>query len=278
MNQSARLKSRISAVLKALALVGAIAGAVVTIGAALQTAIAGPTQKIVFDGKAANGEPLKLTGILTKPRGAGPFPAVVDLHGCSGIWPDRDLLWVTKLAGWGYVVLQVESYIARGRSNVCDRPWDMSGPLIARDAHAAKSHLAGLAFVDGDRIAVMGFSNGGWATLAAVDDFGGLGGDPFRAAVALYPWCLDRLVSLDAPLLILIGEADDWTPASRCETMLSGEESAHEVTLIVYPGTTHAFDVEGYDTNYLGHRMRYNPDATADAVARVRGFLAKHLR
>jgi hypothetical protein len=47
---------------------------------------------------------------------------------------------------------------------------------------------------------------------------------PFQAAIAFYPWCLPRMQQLNAPLLILIGEADNWTPASRYQDMLRQSE------------------------------------------------------
>ena len=34
--------------------------------------------------KGKDGQPIILAGILIKPQGNGPFPAVVLLHGCSG--------------------------------------------------------------------------------------------------------------------------------------------------------------------------------------------------
>src|SRR3989339_2086767 len=45
--------------------------------------------------------PLNLTARLSKPEGEGPFPAVVLLHGCSGMQPGRDSLWARRIAGWG---------------------------------------------------------------------------------------------------------------------------------------------------------------------------------
>ena len=37
-----------------------------------------------FKNEDLNGNPLKLTSILKKPDGNGPFPAIVLLHGCGG--------------------------------------------------------------------------------------------------------------------------------------------------------------------------------------------------
>ncbi len=234
---------------------------------------------VEFAGKTVAGAPLTLTGILTKPAGNGPFAAVVMLHGCAGIRP-KHATWAARIAGWGYVALQVDSLGPRDEWNICNRPQAVSASTRSGDAHAAKAYLAGLGFVDRARIAVAGWSHGGWSTLRAV------GNDvladqpraaPFKAAVAFYPWCLTRLVRLDAPLLILIGEQDDWTPADRCEAMRLEGETRRQMTIKAYPGATHAFDAEGLDLTYLGHRLKYRPAATSDAAVRFRDFLRTHL-
>ena len=62
-------------------------------------------------------EPITLTGKLTKPQGNEPFPAVVLLHGCSGIIKNVDD-WAKRLAIWGYVSLQVDSFGPRGYSDI----------------------------------------------------------------------------------------------------------------------------------------------------------------
>ena len=42
-------------------------------------------------------------------EGDGPFPAVVLLHGCSGVAP-RSRMWAEKLNSWGYATLIVDSF------------------------------------------------------------------------------------------------------------------------------------------------------------------------
>ena len=57
-------------------------------------------------------------GYLTKPKGAGPFPAVVLLHSCLGLPSDRQAIGTT-LAGWGYVALFVDDFATRGLRDTC---------------------------------------------------------------------------------------------------------------------------------------------------------------
>lgn len=239
---------------------------------------------VSFQSPAAHtgGSPLNLTGRLKKPDGLGPFPAVVLLHGCGGISPKRDHRWAERLAGWGYVTLQADSFRPRGLSSVCTYSGHDADDILRKrvaDAYDAKRYLAGLPFVDRSRIAVMGWSHGGFTTLQTLyreTD------DPFRAAVALYPSCRGILTGLNAPLLILIGEADDWALAARCVEMMPKEQAASEVTLKIYPGAYHGFDILDANTNVRGsrgmHHLQYQPEAEADSIVRVRAFFERYLK
>jgi dienelactone hydrolase len=223
------------------------------------------------------GDPLMLAGKLTKPQGNGPFPAVVLLHGCAGIWEYRDDLWAKRFADWGYVALQVDSFKPRSLSSICDDVTLLISMLITRvkDAYDAKSYLAGLPFVDRNRIAVMGWSHGGWTILYAINQ---KRDDPFNSAIAFYPYCDQPLLNVNAPLLILIGEEDDWTPANMCSTQMPTGQIGHEVILKIYPNSHHGFDGEGIDTFVSGHKIRSNPVARADAIIQIKTFLNKHLK
>jgi dienelactone hydrolase len=125
----------------------------------------------------------------------------------------------------------------------------------------------------------MGWSHGGWTTISVVDQ---KSEDPFRLAIAFYPYCNRTLIGFNAPLLILIGEKDDWTPAGMCTSRMGSVQTGHEVILKVYPDAYHGFDGEGLDMVAAGHdgghRMLYNRAAAADAIIQVRTFLAKHLK
>lgn len=225
---------------------------------------------------------LTVTAELTQPDGDGPFPAVVMLHGCSGPWKPWGDLWSGRLVRWGYVVLQVDSFGPRGYpEGICDRPGAVAATARAEDAHVAKGYLQGLPFVDPDRIGVLGMSHGGWSALWAVQNSYLVEtprSDPFKAAATLYPYCEEALYRLDAPLLILIGELDDWTPASRCEGMTVDDPAGQGAALEVYPQATHVFDVDLPERTYLGHSLQHHPEAADDAEARIKAFLAEHLR
>jgi len=211
---------------------------------------------------AADGTAERIPSSLLKPEGSGPFPAVVMLHDCSGLGPNSSGApgrWANELVAHGYVVIVPDSFGSRGFPNgVCTDA--TRGPRVApvqraRDAHAALAALRALAYVDGGRVGLMGGSHGGSTTLVAMlPQRGAAAGRPgFAAAVALYPGCAaapGRLIgdasgghrSL-APLLILVGELDDWTPAEPCRRLAEAAQKAGSpVAIKVYPGAYHSFD------------------------------------
>jgi dienelactone hydrolase len=110
--------------------------------------------------KNKDGSPLVLKGVLTKPEGDGPFPAIVLLHGWCGheFGKLRSEAWSNRLVDWSYVTLQLDSIGPRNASNDCsDKTYAFSMALArVRDAYDAKSHLSKLPFVDRNRIALMG--------------------------------------------------------------------------------------------------------------------------
>ena len=135
------------------------------------------------------------------------------------------------------------------------------------DAFGALLYLAGLPFIDPERIAVVGYSQGGGVALSAVklDGFRTLFERQFRAAVAYYPLCEVSMGGVSVPTVVLIGELDDITPARQCEQMMrrrSGEGST--LRLVVYPGAYHAFNsvrLRGKPEHFYGGRLEYNEAA-----------------
>jgi len=79
---------------------------------------------------------------------------------------------------------------------------------------------------------------------------------------------------------VLIGEADDWTPAERCREMIKqARRDGAVIALTVYPGAYHAFDVAQLKPGMrvLGHWVEYDEAAARDAAQKLRAFLAANL-
>ena len=238
-------------------------------------------------GKELKQEPgLPLWGHLNKPAGPGPYPAVVLLHGCAGIRPAHER-WASVLTEQGHVTLLLDSFGPRNASSVCKDYLGIVSPNHrALDAHGALAYLQGLPFVDRARIGVVGWSHGGNSALAAVNSAGITARLPerFQASIAFYPYCHGG-GNFDLPTLILLGEADDWTPVRRCQEFKArSKNGGATIELIAFPGAFHAFDVpelhrgrsiEG--PNGKTYWIQYNKRAHEDAAKKVKSFLAEHL-
>lgn len=285
----------------------------------------GTTSSLSIATTGANGVPEQIPVRLLKPDGPGPFPAVVIMHDCSGLGPrssgapDR---WARELAGRGYVIVIPDSFTTRGHAGgVCSDPSprraEVSPIRRARDAYAALAFVRTLPYVDGSRVGLMGGSHGGSTTLASMvapeSDREPLANDKrsgFTAAVALYPGCASRLGTWRvvrqsgasgpitgytatykslAPLLILIGENDDWTPADACRKLTeSAQQAGYPVAIKVYPRAHHSFDSNN-PVRYVATRVNANspsgrgattggdPEAWADSIREVLAFFGRYL-
>jgi dienelactone hydrolase len=185
--------------------------------------------------------------------------------------------------------LRLDSFTARGYSNVCGDPGQVSPGERAQDVFAAAYLLAARPDVRTDRIAVLGLSHGGGLQFTSPGDHEEL--RPWRerlaarhgklvASVALYGGCRPNPgYPVMIPLLALLGGRDDWTPAPPC-VALANTQANGIMQAIVYPDAYHSFDAaSGIEKPYsaYGHLLAYNPAATADAHKRVPEFLYRYL-
>lgn len=266
--------------------------------APLPAAAAGsPSYERVSIGSA--GDEQRLDGVLFRPAGRGPFPAVVALHGCGGLWrQDGDLSarhadWAQILTAAGYAVLLPDSYGSRGLGSQCgvrDISVRASRERVG-DAASARRWLQGQPGIKPDAISLLGWSGGGATVLAAIrKDRRPADGKPdFARAIAFYPGCRTQLESRDfaarLPALILIGEADDWTPPTPCDLLAKAARTRGEpVELVLYPGAVHDFDhprlalkqrkdIAFSATGTGSATVGTHPEAREDAIRRVRAFL-----
>jgi dienelactone hydrolase len=224
----------------------------------------------------ADGHGPDIRGFLAKPQGAGPFPAVVLLHSCLGLPANRRAI-ETALSGSGYVALFVDDFASRGLKETCA----VDFPEVVADAYGALAYLSRLPFVDPSRIAAVGFSQGADAALAIASGrlasaFALPEGLSFKAAAAFYPPCPNQAeASLTIPTLILIGAADDVTPAADCKRLASRQSG--EIKLVIYPNARHGFDDPefGDGRRLLGMTLAYDHAAAVESKNELGAFLAK---
>jgi dienelactone hydrolase len=230
---------------------------------------AAATEMVEFKGKDKE----IVRGRLTRPEGKGPFPAVILLHGCLGIDQHYNV-WAKRLGSWGYVALQINSFGPQGKLSVCGPP-----SRRAQDLCDARYYLAALPYVDSGRIGLMGWSQGAAAALASFCSklSAQKQKNPFRATIAFYPYCYKPLVEMNSPLLVLVGDRDDYCSAALWRERMPLRKTREDMIVKIYPGADHCFDAEGVDMEYMGHRLRCCPVASSDAVLQVRDFFARYL-
>jgi dienelactone hydrolase len=269
--------------------------AVFAVAIAASTAYAAPERVEIPAGDAT-----ALHGVLFRPDGPGPAPAVVALHGCDGLMNrggrilPRFADWGNRLAAAGLTVLFPDSFGTRGLTRQCrvrERRVRSSRERVA-DANAARHWLQNQGYVVKNRVSLLGWSTGGIAALWAVRPRARVrdGLPDFRSAVSFYPGCrrLDTAAwSARIPTLILVGQADDWSPAAACERMVAGARGrSARASIVVYPGAYQEFDRANYavrlrsglaySVNGTGRaHVGSNAAARADALKRVPEWLLR---
>ncbi len=216
--------------------------ALLLIAFGISGAHAAPFEPVSIPTANISSSPEPLIAFLFKPAGAGPHPAVVMLHGCGGAYDGKGVLgsrhrmWGEYFASQGYEALMLDSFSSRDIKEICtvkfgDRTIKESERV--GDAYAALAWLRQQNNVDAKRIAVLGWSHGAGVTLDTITHRPDPAqvGSGFKAAVSFYPGCTARENHPDrfhpySPLLVLIGESDDWTPAAPCKALTAAVAGA----------------------------------------------------
>ncbi|MCO6055849.1 dienelactone hydrolase family protein [Pseudomonas sp. MOB-449] len=223
---------------------------------------------------------------LFTPEGRGPFPTVLVFHGCSGQSP----MFMRNVTGWllpaGYAVMFVDSHAARGIKDwhpVCDGKL-LWGNERAIDVYAALALVRQNPAIDSSRLALLGYSHGGWTILDALSYDGSAGhGFPatgkgalagVRGVIAYYPYCgfpahLRDGLGQRTPVLMFLGGKDHITDHQQCLTALDSV-AGERLELVQYGDADHVFDQRS-DLN------TYQPSLAQDAQRRALAFLRENL-
>ena len=256
--------------------------------------VTGPDRIIVHSGT------LRLSALLWRPPGKGPFPAVLFNHG-RGLTPQTEgrVEGITRLghdfAGRGYVFLAL---FRRGEDlsadqgvfigDLLERERATNGDVAAKklqlrllETDHLSDALAGLAFlrslreVDPGRVAVIGHSFGGSLALLVAERVRSLRSAViFAAAAGSWEGSADlrqRLIAavarLSVPVLLVYAANDSSVaPGKVLDAVMTRHSKTHRLKL--FPAFGKSAD-EGHGFVYLG---------VASWKKDVFAFLAKHMR
>ncbi len=207
-------------------------------------------------GKGSNANPeTEITVDLYIPKEASadnPVPAVVLLHGAAGVIGSRERLYAQQFAEMGIAAAVVDAFSPRREmaTGFIDRLLNITETMMLADAYATLKHLDERSDVDGSKVALMGFSYGGMATVFAayeqVAEMLATEGQRFAAHVSFYGPCIarfDRNEATGAPVLMLLGAEDEITDPQRCREIAQDlEEGGSPSEVVVYEGAYHQWD------------------------------------
>jgi dienelactone hydrolase len=270
-------------------------GAAALLALTVPTAQAERIQLIAPDGIALKAH------WMPRPEG-GVGPAVVALHGCGGLfertgtafdprYPD----YVARLHRAGYHVLLPDSFGSRGKGSTCAEPYGKRSITVETrrgDAIAAVDWLSTHPDVNPRGIVLLGWSHGGTTALSALNSAGPAHARNVAAAIVFYPGCssfLKQSFQLQAPVLMLLGEKDDWTPPGRCIELAERTRKAQpdvDLDVHLYSDSYHGFDSTqpvrfrtdvSNGVSPRGVHAGGNRAARAAALAEIDAFLASRL-
>lgn len=178
------------------------------------------------------------------------FPLIIALAGSKG-WAEHHIDYLQMYREMGIATFEINSFKSRNVTSTVGSQIAVTTAMMILDSYKALDVLCNHPNINADKIAVTGWSLGGGVALYA-------GWEPLRKAInpahsfvahlAFYPPCIVEPLNLNftsAPIRILIGELDNWTPADPCVELVSKlQDSGADINSTVYPESHHSFDRE----------------------------------
>jgi dienelactone hydrolase len=223
---------------------------------------------------------------------AGPRPAVIALHGCGGLYAAkggrlaeryREYTRLFHAAGW-HVALP-DSFGGGSLCTVSNDQRDVKVEDRRADVMATLAWLQSRSDVDPARIAIVGWSHGATTALNATNARRTVFAQGIAGVAAFYPGCSSlvmRPYAVSAPVLMQVGEKDDWTPAAHCQQLheiVTRSGATTPFRVVVHADSHHDFDAtrpvrfRPDVANGKGAHSGGNPAARATSMAALMDFL-----
>ncbi|MGI9312627.1 MAG: dienelactone hydrolase family protein [Alphaproteobacteria bacterium] len=177
------------------------------------------------------------------------YPLIIGVAGSMG-WRKHHLEYIKMYQEEGFATFELNSFKSRGISSTVGSQVEVTVAAIILDSYRALKKLAKHANINKDRVAITGWSLGGGVTLFSswIPVKNAISKElSFAAHLAFYPPCFFNPKNLSftkAPIHILIGEDDDWTPATPCKNLVGILSKNNNIGITIYPNSHHGFDSE----------------------------------
>jgi dienelactone hydrolase len=216
-----------------------------------------------------DGLPVDLEGVLLKPAGPGPFPAVVLSHGYGGSAAEYGRALGREMRTWGVVAIAVNYTHAAGvPAGAPGTPDDLGASAAnVHRAHATVAVLGRLGYVDVARIAAHGHSMGAFVTTAFV------AARPAEVRVASHTAGGVR------PDGIPFAPAPGLADAARITTPYQWHHGAEDDVVPVAMDQLFEAALDAAGVPHEGHRypgLRHHIGAHPEVLARIRAWYAAH--
>jgi len=162
-----------------------------------------------------------VSGILVKPQGPGPFPAIIISHGKSGTPAGFSLPKAREMTRWGLVCIGPLYTHGTGDPDFADATQEGARAENIRRARLCLRIVESLAYVDDGRIAAYGNSMGAFVTIALAAAEPSVIRASAITAGGIVPsgdWpapTVEETNPARSPFLILHGTADTTVPPQR---------------------------------------------------------------
>ena len=175
-------------------------------------------------------------------------PLIIALAGSKG-WANHHYKYLEMYNEMGIATFEINSFKSRNVTSTVGSQITVTTAMMILDSYKALEVLSNHPNINSKKVAITGWSLGGGVALYA-------GWEPLRKAInpaqsfiahlPFYPPCLVEPLNLDftsAPIHILIGELDDWTPADKCVGLVNKlHDSGADINITVYNESHHSFD------------------------------------
>ena len=197
-----------------------------------------------------NQEKQEVYGVLTLPTDSvsnKKYPLIIGVAG-SLAWRDHHYEYLDMYQKAGFATFELKSFKSRDIESTVGSQVEVTTAMMILDAYRALEKLSEHQNIDKNKVSITGWSLGGAVSLfsawlpiknAITKEVS------FASHLPIYPPCFvdpENTDFTDAPIHILIGEIDNWTPAKPCTEFVKKINKKGNVGLTIYPNAHHSFD------------------------------------